>query len=98
VFEGLGGGERAGGGNSAKNQKPSRQGSVLAGGMQWGDRFGVGYRAVEVVGCSIERRARGSTSGYPWSIPIRLNIFSYELSLIGTLLRWAPRDNCVAPG
>ena len=38
------------------------------------------------------------TSGYPWSIPIRLNIFSYELSLIGTFLRWAPRDDCIAPG
>ena len=30
------------------------------------------------------------TSGYPWSMSIRLNIFSYELSLIGTFLRWAP--------
>jgi hypothetical protein len=38
------------------------------------------------------------TSGYPWSIPIRLNIFSYELSLIGTFLSWAPRDNCIGPG
>ena len=37
------------------------------------------------------------TSGYPWSIPIRLNIFSYELSLIGTFLRWTPRDNCIGP-
>ena len=36
-----------------------------------------------------------TTSGYPWSILIRLNIFSYELSLIGTFLRWAPRDNCI---
>ena len=37
------------------------------------------------------------TSGYPWSIPIRFHIFSYELSLIGTFLRWAPRDNCIGP-
>ena len=38
------------------------------------------------------------TSGYPWSILIRFNIFSYELSLIGTFLRWAPKDNCIGPG
>jgi hypothetical protein len=31
----VGGGQRAGGGNSAKKEKLSCQGSVLAGGMQW---------------------------------------------------------------
>ena len=31
-----------------------------------------------------------STSGYPWSNPIRLNNFSYELSLIGIFLDGLP--------
>lgn len=38
------------------------------------------------------------TSGYPWSDPIRLNIFSYELSLIGIFLGGVPGANVFAPG
>ena len=44
-----------------------------------------------------------STSGYPWSNPIRLNNFSYELSLIGIFLDGLPgtivlpQDNLYLP-
>jgi hypothetical protein len=38
------------------------------------------------------------TSGYPWSDPIRLNIFSYTLSLIGIFLGGVPGANVFAPG
>ena len=43
------------------------------------------------------------TSGYPWSNPIRLNNFSYELSLIGIFLDGLtgtivlPQDNLYLP-
>ena len=44
-----------------------------------------------------------NTSGYPWSNPIRLNNFSYELSLIGIFLDGLPgtivlpQDNLYLP-
>ena len=43
-------------------------------------------------------RVAFGTSGYPWSDPIRLNIFSYELSLIGIFLGGVPGANVFAPG
>lgn len=32
------------------------------------------------------------------SMALKWVVLMYELSLIGTFLRWAPRDNSVAPG
>ena len=40
----------------------------------------------------------GYTSGYPWSDLIRLNIFSYELSLIGIFLCAVSGANVFVPG
>ena len=39
-----------------------------------------------------------STSGHPWSKPIRVNNFSYALSLIGIFLYGLPGSIVLVPG